>query len=228
MHREHEYFNQILSQFYGQNSLQCGLHYFRFLSKSLAKNQFYIQSVRHYDKSNALENQLSIAFCKNYYELPFESHSLDVIVLPHILEFRQNPVAVLDEITRVLALDGKLIISGFNPLSLLGLSYRFKNVYGKNQKGNRFIELEVLKRWLKESGYEIQQGKFLSYLPPIQSNKWIKRLRFLDKAGDRWWAVGGSVYFLQAIKRTIPLKPIFNKNKRFKLAMPTPAMCFKK
>ena len=30
---------------------------------------------------------------------------------------------------------------------------------------------------------------------------WQGRLSFMEPAGDRWWAIGGAVYMLQAIKR---------------------------
>jgi hypothetical protein len=39
------------------------------------------------------------------------------------------------------------------------------------------------------------------YRPPINRENWLRRLRFMEPAGDRWWAMGGGVYFLQAVKR---------------------------
>jgi hypothetical protein len=35
----------------------------------------------------------------------------------------------------------------------------------------------------------------------VRSESWIARWSFLEKAGDRWWPVLGSVYALTAIKR---------------------------
>ena len=37
--------------------------------------------------------------------------------------------------------------------------------------------------------------------PPFDSERWRRRFAFMDPAGDRWWAIGGGVYMLQAIKR---------------------------
>jgi len=57
-------------------------------------------------------------------------------------------------------------------------------------------------------------GRFAAYAPPLPHSKWLGNLSFMEKAGDRWWAVSGGVYFLHAIKR-VPgmrlIKPQWNK-----------------
>jgi hypothetical protein len=50
-------------------------------------------------------------------------------------------------------------------------------------------------------GLEVAGGSMCCYRPPINRDNWLRRLRFMEPAGDRWWAMGGGVYFLQAIKR---------------------------
>ena len=50
-------------------------------------------------------------------------------------------------------------------------------------------------------GFEVSAGRLVCYVPPIGKEKWLGRLAFMEPAGDRWWAVGGAVYMLQAIKR---------------------------
>ncbi|MCQ4062135.1 class I SAM-dependent methyltransferase, partial [Klebsiella pneumoniae] len=56
-------------------------------------------------------------------ELPFESQSLDMIVLPHVLEFSEDPHQLLREVERVLMPEGRVVITGFNPMSLWGLRH---------------------------------------------------------------------------------------------------------
>ena len=56
-----------------------------------------------------------------YDELPFASQSIDLVALPHVLEFTDDPHEVLREVARVLMPEGRLIITGFNPLSLWGM-----------------------------------------------------------------------------------------------------------
>ena len=57
----------------------------------------------------------------HWHELPFDAQSIDLILLPHALEFIDNPHEVLREVDRVLRPEGRVLILGFNPWSLFGL-----------------------------------------------------------------------------------------------------------
>ncbi|MBP8053365.1 MAG: class I SAM-dependent methyltransferase, partial [Burkholderiaceae bacterium] len=56
--------------------------------------------------------------------LPFPAASLDLVVLPHTLEFSIDPHATLREVERVLVPEGRVVICGLNPMSLWGLRQR--------------------------------------------------------------------------------------------------------
>ena len=56
--------------------------------------------------------------------LPLASQSMDLVVLPHVLEFSEDPHQILREAERVLMSEGQIVIAGFNPLSLWGLKRR--------------------------------------------------------------------------------------------------------
>ena len=47
--------------------------------------------------------------------LPIASDSVDVVLLPHTLEFVDDPHQVLREVDRVLVAEGHTVILGFNP-----------------------------------------------------------------------------------------------------------------
>ena len=51
--------------------------------------------------------------CCSEYELPFATGSLDLVLLPHVLEFSAHPHRVLREVERVLVPEGSVVISGF-------------------------------------------------------------------------------------------------------------------
>ena len=53
------------------------------------------------------------------HELPIATQSIDLVLLPHVLEFAEEPHAVLREVDRVMMPEGRLVIVGFNPWSLL-------------------------------------------------------------------------------------------------------------
>ena len=58
-----------------------------------------------------------------------------------------------------------------------------------------------LKDWLTLLGFDVVGGRLDCYVPPFSRGRWIERSAFLEKAGDRWWPIGGGVYFLRATKR---------------------------
>ena len=51
--------------------------------------------------------------------LPFANASIDLVILPHLLEFHASPHPILREVERVLVPEGSVIVTGFNPFSLL-------------------------------------------------------------------------------------------------------------
>ena len=135
--------------------------------------------------------------------LPFESDSLDVLILPHTLDDHPEPHAVLREAYRVLRPEGKMIILGCNPISLWGASARFARWRGQSWWAYRHQSLHVgrLKDWLQLLNCDITQGKYGCYAPYVRSDQWLRRWRWMENAGDRWWGMAGAVYAIMAVKR---------------------------
>jgi SAM-dependent methyltransferase len=143
--------------------------------------------------------------------LPVASQSLDLLALPHVLEFSPNPHQVLREAERVLRPEGRLLVAGFNPLSLWGL----RRVLGRPEAvgpwHGRFIHLNRLKDWLALLGFELAGGRMACYAPPFNRRHWLNRFGCLEAAGDRWWALGGGIYLLHAVKRVHGMRLIAPK-----------------
>ncbi|WP_028454300.1 class I SAM-dependent methyltransferase [Chitinilyticum litopenaei] len=131
--------------------------------------------------------------------LPLAEQSIDLLVLPHVLDFASDPHGVLREAERVLVPEGRLLITGFNPWSLWGLR-RLRHNDTAPWQGN-FLPLPRLKDWLALLGLEQLRGDFLCHRLPVQRGRWLEHSRFLDGAGDRWWPGGGGVYCLDVVKR---------------------------
>jgi SAM-dependent methyltransferase len=145
----------------------------------------------------------AVALVSRFDELPFSSQSIDLLVLPHVLEFAQDPHSVLREVDRVLVPEGQLVLIGFNPASLWGTHHWMRKIGVRPflPRSSQMIALPRLKDWLKLLSFEVSRGRFGCYVPWARSESWIARWSFLEKAGDRWWPVLGSVYTLTAIKR---------------------------
>jgi SAM-dependent methyltransferase len=212
--REQAYFDRTVSDIFGYNALQLGLPEHDFLRSNRMPLRF------------SAGNQSGNAVRLICTELPFDSDSLDLVVLPHVLEFSEQPHQVLREVARVLRPEGNLIISGFNPRSLWGLQRALGRREGYPWQG-QFISLPRIKDWLALLGFEVAGGRFAAYAPPFHSTKWLERFAFIEAAGDRWWAVSGGVYFLHAIKR-VPgmrlIKPKWNEGLVSKLLPVTPKL----
>lgn len=160
--------------------------------------------------------------------LPFDQRSVDLMLLPHTLEFAADPHQVLREVSRVLAPEGHVVILGFNPFSLWGLRRLLTRRRHAVPWSGNFLNLARLKDWFKLLDFELVQGSMLYYRPPLASEAGMERLRFLDKAGDRWWPMAGAVYLLVAKKRVvgmIPLRPEWRKTRSFgRRAVARPAL----
>ena len=139
----------------------------------------------------------------NSSELPFANESLDLIVLPHVLEFAADPHQILREVDRVLRPEGRLIISGFNPASLWGARQYCSRLIGSPYlpRDGQFISLIRIKDWLKLLNFSLDRGHFGCYKFPLQGQSSMSRMDFLESMGNRWWPIFGAVFLVSAIKR---------------------------
>lgn len=156
--------------------------------------------------------------------LPIASQSLDLLALPHVLEFSPHPHQVLREAERVLRPEGRLLISGFNPMSLWGLRRVVAGLAGCDPAPHpwhgRFIHLTRIKDWLALMGFELAGGRMACYAPPLDRAAWLARFGFLEAAGDRWWTLVGGVYLIHAVKRVHGMRVIAPKRESGWLASP--------
>ncbi len=155
----------------------------------------------------AMSVQQPVLLC-DYSALPFSASSLDLVVLPHTLEFSADPHGTLREVERVLMPEGRVVICGLNPVSLWGLQQRRSHVYRKMgfdhdflPQVGEFIGYWRLRDWLRLLGFEVELGEFGCYRPGFSSEKWLQRMEWMDRAGSRWWPILGAAYFLVAVKR---------------------------
>ncbi len=143
--------------------------------------------------------------------LPFDAASLDLVVLPHALELARDPHLALREVERVLVPEGRVVVVGFNPSSLWGLRQGLGRLgrpfgaaaaQGPFLPGNgEFLRYRRLRDWLRLLSFEVEDGRFGCYRPPVRSQKWLDRFEWAERSGERWWPVFGAVYFVVAVKR---------------------------
>jgi SAM-dependent methyltransferase len=134
-------------------------------------------------------------------ELPFESNSLDLVLLPHTLEYAPDPHHRLREAHRVLRPEGRLIVLGLNPASLWGLRQRLLGELGGRflPRDGQFLGYWRLRDWFKLLGLEVAEARFGCWRPPLQREAGHDGA--FDRIGRTWWPVFGAAYFLHGIKR---------------------------
>jgi hypothetical protein len=140
--------------------------------------------------------------------LPLASNSIDVMVVPHVLEFEPEAYTVLLEAERILIGEGMLIVLGFHPWSLWGLwRFLFKSP-GRVPWCGRFIAPGRVGSWLCDLGFEVVRTRGFYFRPPLADVGNVRRFMFLDRLGARCWPYFGGAYLLLAKKRVVTLTPI--------------------
>ena len=193
--------DMLTADIFGFNAMQIGLPQIHALQANRMPNKWLSDT---HLPAPAEDGRVSpIVVVHDFAELPFASQSLDLVVLPHVLEFAEEPHQVLREVERVLIPEGQVIVCGFNPASMWGLRQAAGRLSGAHflPSIGELISLPRLKDWLKLLSMEVNRGHFGCYAPPCATEKWLHRFSFLEKAGDRWWPYLGAVYVVQAIKR---------------------------
>jgi SAM-dependent methyltransferase len=189
LEKERAYLDDVTPDIFGFHALQLGMPEVDLLRESRIAHRVRVAAAEHPDV---------YAKC---HELPLATQSIDLVLLPHVLEFATEPHAILREVDRVMMPEGRLVIVGFNPWSLWGLRSALGFSRDEFPWNGRFVSLLRVKDWLALLGFDVNAGRLVAYAPPFDNARLRRRFGFMEPAGDRWWAVGGAVYMLQAIKR---------------------------
>ncbi len=196
LEREQACFDRMVADIFGFNAVQLGLPQVDFLRKNRIPFHFTAGS------------EALVQLQTDFSHLAIASQSVDLMVLPHVLEFNTNSHQVLREVERVLMPEGHVVISGFNPWSMWGAWHLVRKSRNEYPWCGKFISLIRLKDWLALLGLEVIESSLCCYAPPVNSEGWLSRMQFMEPAGDRWWAMGGGIYFIRAKKRVHSMRVI--------------------
>ena len=131
--------------------------------------------------------------------LPFPPASLDAVVLHHALDCCDDPRVAMREVSKVLRPGGRLLICGFNPLSLWGVRRLLARFHADSFSDVRFVNPWRLLDWMAVLGIEADEGlQYLMYRPPLaigtyERTLWRRLRRVLDRAR---LPIGGVYYVL--------------------------------
>ena len=191
---ERAQFDSAVDDVFGFNAVQVGLPQIDFLRE----NRIAFKARLSAEPGGLLRAE--------HWQLPLASQSIDLIALPHVLEFSAHAHQILREAERVLMPEGSIVVSGFNPLSLWGFRRAIMRNSPEYPWCGKFIGLLRLKDWLALLGFELNGGRFGCYMPPLSQARWLERFAFMEHAGDRWWPIAGGVYVVRAVKRNAGMR----------------------
>ncbi|NOS88558.1 MAG: methyltransferase domain-containing protein [Methylococcaceae bacterium] len=145
------------------------------------------------------------------YCLPLQSDSVDMIIVPHLLEFDSHRFKTMREVERVLKPEGLLVVLNFNPWSVW---VRYQFLWDKKMAdswGGHFISRSRILDWLKLLSFEVTVSSdfYLDTVESKQGNSIAYGPNLLSTA-----------YAIKAIKRRyniIPLTPVKNEAPRLVL-----------
>ena len=185
--REQAWVDRTVADIFGFHAVQIGLPGIPFLAQSRIVTRWTV------------DDQAPAQVIADPRWLPFAENALDLLVLPHALEFSSDPHQLLREAYRAVRPEGQVLLAGFNPFSLHGAKRYFGRAQTPPWNGS-FIALYRLKDWLALLGFEVTGGSLDCYAPPFAQERWLRRFSFFEQAGDRWWPIAGGVYFLRATR----------------------------
>lgn len=198
--------DEIVSDVFGYHAVQVGLVDWDLLDHNRMPFKIFVSAVGLAADSRVRQRTCVLA---DPAALPFESQSIDLLVLPHVFDCTATPHAVLREVERVLMPEGRVVISGFNPWSLWGL----RNVMPAMEPwlplpSSSLVSVPRLRDWFKLMSFEVDAPSYGCFVPPVQTQRWLDRFAFLDQAGPRWWNVCGNIYVMTAVKRVAGMRII--------------------
>ena len=197
----------LLHDVFGFQAAQIGCERLDLMASNRIQHRFRCITGNRADQSNIQmpSGATPLALEINASALPFDSESLDLVVLPFVLEAHPDPHQVLREAYRVLRPEGQLLILGLNPISLWGLRNYLSRLATPDRIGfpwpANYRSVLRLKDWLNLLDFDVARGHFGCYAPPCRHERSFAHLHWLELAGNRWWGFAGASYALMAIKR---------------------------
>lgn len=202
-HLERQWLDKVLPNLFGYHLVQVGY---------LGQEDLTASSrISHKVLMSACNQTLpghAIQLCGQDYQLPIATDSVDVVVLPHVLEFCRYPHEVLREVDRILVPEGHVVLLTLNPYSLWG-SWRFvAKWYRKMPWCGNFLSSTRLRDWLALLGFDTLQQNGYGYMPPWNASRLAERCHWLEQPGQQYLSFAGGSSILVAKKRQTTMTPI--------------------
>lgn len=151
----------------------------------------------------AAASEEGVDACMELESLGVESGTVDVVLLPHTLEYVASPQAVLREVDRILVGEGHVLVTGFNPWSAWTAA-RF--LERGPARGAHPLAAGRLCDWLQLLGFEVVAVKGYFRRPPINAARMLEILKPMENWP--WLPLPGCGYAVLARKHVYGMTPL--------------------
>lgn len=151
---------------------------------------------------NSLGSQDARKIQAKAFRLPLKCESVDMVIIPHLLEFDTSRFQTMREIERVLKPEGIVLIMNFNPWSLWVRYHFLWEIKLADSWRGHFISHGRVMDWLKLLNFEVTTSSSF-YLDEVKT----KHSKAINPSGS----LSATSYAIKAIKRRynlIPLTPV--------------------
>ncbi len=203
---EREVLTKLLVNHYGKHAVLIGVpHQMPLLQETHFSSPTLISPLHAHDLENhVIESDL--------HELPILSGSVDLVLLPHTLEFVENPRQLLAEACRIIKPEGLMVVMGFNPYSSWGLAKKMPT-FNAVPWGRQFIASKHIQTWMRLADFQIESSQSFFVRPPVGDVNWFEKLHWMETLLHPFPFVG-AVNVLIGRAKVIPLTPIRMKWKQ--------------
>jgi len=150
-------------------------------------------------------------------ELPLDDESADRILLVHMLEWSEKSRALLRELWRVLAPNGRLLLVVPNRRGLWARLDTTPFGYGSPFSRSQLTKL------LKEAMFSPENWEYALYMPPFDWRVLLKWPLFWERLGLVLWPAFSGVILVEATKQVYAAVPAREQRKMRRRIVPVPA-----
>jgi len=195
--QEQLFLDTLLPELFGYHLMQLSVLNDKCLYEKSSTSHQFSMNFQLDNKEKKDDSIKQTGVISSYEELGIDSDAVDVSLLHHVLDYSQHPQQLLREVTRVTIPNGYIVICGFNPYSLMGMSRPVACLFSKKHN-LRYQQLRVgrLIDWFQVLGLEMMQCHRGYYGLPM--NRYYSSA--MDNIGRSVVPVFGSFYILVARK----------------------------
>jgi len=199
--------NQLLPSCFGYDLLQLSTQ---------TQSLFDASPIHHKIKMGVSEGDAG-DFLGKATHLPFETDSMDVVLMHHLLEYYDSPQEILREAGRIALPSGHVVIIGFNPLSLWGACQPVGQLRKQAPWCGKFIRPGRLMDWLTLLNFKIDRAQYTTYGLPLNGYSGAIPDYSQGLSRNANWPFG-AVYVIVArkqVSRLTPVKPVWQRQRAF-------------